>query len=154
MALIKWKSGYDLDPLEWFTDFRSGLDRLFERSVGPWGAVKTGLLDGAWVPGVDVYEDADKIVVKMDVPGIPKGDIELSVQGDTLLIRGEKKREEEVNEENCHRLERSYGKFQRAVGLPAPVNSDKISASCRDGVLEVTLPKREEVKPRRIEISG
>jgi len=154
MAIIKWRPGGELDPMDWISDFRSGLDQLFERSLGPWRMVKAGLLDGDWVPGVDVLEDEDKVVVKVDVPGISKEEISLSVQGEVLTVQGEKKQEEEYSEADCHRVERVYGRFQRTISLPAPVDADKVSASCRDGVLEVTLPKKEEVKPRKIEISG
>jgi HSP20 family protein len=106
------------------------------------------------MPAVDVFEKADKFVVKAELPGIKEEDIHVSVVGDTLSIRGEKKTETEVKEEDYYRSERSYGSFYRSIPIPSNVNADKISASFEDGVLEVALPKSAKVKPRRLTVSA
>lgn len=152
MALIKWRPARDLDPLDLLTGFRSELDQLVEKTLSPFRGGRTGLFEGAWVPVVDVFEDDDRVVVRVDLPGIDKKDIDVSIQGDTLIVKGEKKQEEEVKEKDYHRLERAYGSFQRVIQLPAKVDAQEIKAACRDGVLEISLPKKEEVKARKIEI--
>ncbi len=107
-----------------------------------------------WGPAVDVQEAADKIVVKADLPGIDRKDVEVSVEGATLVIRGEKKEEARVEDRDYLRTERVHGSFARVLELPVEVDEAKVSAQYKDGVLEVTLPKREEVKStaRRVEI--
>jgi len=106
------------------------------------------------MPAVDVFEKADKFVVKAELPGIKEEDIHVSVVGDTLSIRGEKKTETEVKEEDYYRSERSYGSFYRSIPIPSSVNADKISASFEDGVLEVALPKSAKGKPRKLTVSA
>ena len=106
------------------------------------------------MPAVDVFEKADKFVVKAELPGIKEEDIHVSVVGDTLSIRGEKKTETEVKEEDYYRSECSYGSFYRSIRVPSNVNADKISASFEDGVLDVALPKSAKVKPRRLTVSA
>ena len=109
---------------------------------------------GTWVPSVDVSETADKIVVKAEIPGIDSKDIDISLSGDVLTIKGEKKSEREEKEENYHLVERSYGSFTRSLRLPVGVEADKIEASYKQGVLTVTCPKKEEVKAKPIEIKA
>ena len=106
------------------------------------------------MPAVDVFEKEDKFVVKAELPGIKEEDIHVSVVGDTLSIRGEKKTETEVKEEDYYRSERSYGSFCRSIPLPSNVDANKIEASFEDGVLEVALPKSTKVKPKRIAVSA
>ena len=101
---------------------------------------------------MDVTETAEAVVVKAEVPGMDAKEINISVTGDVLTIKGEKKSEREEKEENYHLVERSYGSFSRAMTLPAAVNLDKIEARYDKGVLTVTCPKKEEVKPKSIEI--
>jgi HSP20 family protein len=103
---------------------------------------------------VDVSETADKIVVKAEVPGLDSKDIDISLSGDILTIKGEKKSEREEKEENYHLVERSYGSFARSIRLPVGVEADKIEASYKQGVLTVTCPKKEEVKAKPIEIKA
>jgi HSP20 family protein len=110
------------------------------------------MVQGAWVPPVDIFETGESIVIKAELPGISKEDITLEVKDNTLLIKGEKKFEKEVKEENYHRVERSYGAFQRSFSLPSTVQQDKVKAKVRDGILEVTLPKAEEAKPKQIKV--
>lgn len=130
------------------------LDRIFDFEGSRWPApFRTfGLLEGAWTPAVDVHEDKEAVRVKAELPGLKKSDMELTVQGDTLLIRGERKHESEEKKENYHRVERVYGQFHRAIPLPAPVKADAIRATYKDGVLEVVLPKKEEAKARQIQV--
>lgn len=107
-----------------------------------------------WAPAIEVFEKEDKFVVKAELPGMKEEDINVCVEGETLTITGEKCAESEVEEENYYLSERSYGKFSRAIGLPAGVDAKKIEASYEDGILEVTLPKTAEVKPKKITIAA
>jgi HSP20 family protein len=101
---------------------------------------------------VDISENKDSIHVDVEIPGMKKEDIKISLENNVLMLKGEKKQEREINEENCHRLERRYGSFVRSFELPMPVQADKIKASYKNGVLHVELPKAEEVKPKEIPI--
>ncbi len=114
--------------------FRSRLPRLFE-GVEP-------------TPSVDIYEEGDNIILKSEMPGMSKEDVEVNLTDDTITISGEKKKEEKVEKKDYYRLERSFGSFKRSFALPAEVQSDKAKASFRDGVLQVTIPKSEEAKKK------
>jgi HSP20 family protein len=107
---------------------------------------------GAWTPSVDIYETDDKVVLKADLPGIEQKDIDLRIEDDMLVLRGERKFEKEEDKEDFHRIERTYGAFQRTFRLPGTVDQSKIEAKHKDGVLEVTLHKREDTKPRQIRV--
>ena len=100
------------------------------------------------MPAVDVYDETDAVVVKADLPGMAKDDIDVSLSGSTLTIKGEKKKEEEVKDEDYYRWERSYGAFARTIDLPAEVKTDEVTATFKEGVLEVRLPKTEEAKKK------
>jgi HSP20 family protein len=154
MALIRWRPRDEWDPFSWLSDFREEMDRLFARSLVPRGASESALLRERWSPSVDVSEDKKEVVVKADLPGMKKDEIDISVRGDLLTLKGEKKEETEVKEKNYHRIERSYGSFYREVLLPCSVDQGKIKASYKDGVLEVKLPKKEEEKGKKIQIEG
>jgi HSP20 family protein len=106
------------------------------------------------MPAIDVFEKDDKFVVKAELPGMKEEDIDVSVVGDTLTIKGEKKTETEVKEEDYYRCERSYGSFVRSIPLPSTVNADKIEANYEGGVLEVSLPKVAKVKPKKVKVSA
>jgi len=106
----------------------------------------------SWDPAVDVAEDESGYVVKVELPGVNRSDVKIVVQDRQLTIRGEKKQEKEARETNYHRVERSYGSFQRTFTLPSGVKSDKIEAAYSDGVLTVTLPKAEEARSKEIEV--
>jgi HSP20 family protein len=118
------------------------LDRLFESPL-------TG-----WAPALDVHEDKDSFVVRTELPGLKREDIDVSLHEGALVISGERKVEKVEEGVEVHRQERYYGKFQRALTLPTPVAADKIKAQYNDGILTVTLPKVEEAKPKRIDISA
>jgi len=107
---------------------------------------------GAWAPPCDIYEDGDNIIVKAELPGIDRNDIDVQVENNVLTLRGERKREKEVRSENLCRTERSYGTFSRSFTLPVSVDTGRIKAEYKDGVLHVTLPKVEEAKPRKIQV--
>ena len=104
------------------------------------------------MPSIDVYEEKDTVMVKAELPGMKKEDIQVNLTGDMLTIKGEKKQEEEVKEDNYYRRERSYGSFLRSVELPCDVKGGEIKASFKDGILEIRLPKTEEAKRKEIAV--
>ena len=109
---------------------------------------------GEWLPPVDIYENADQeIVLKAELPGIAREDIDLRVENNTLTLRGERKREAEIKQDQYHRVERSFGSFTRSFSLPSRVDTDKVRAEFKDGVLSITLPVKAEAKPRQIEVA-
>lgn len=147
MDLIQWR------PFREVSRLRREMDRLWDEYFGP-SRRAFQPLEEAWMPVVDVSETTDKITVKAEVPGMDAKDIDISIVGDTLTIKGEKKSEREEKEENYHLVERSYGSFSRAMKLPAAVEADKVEATYKNGVLTVICPKKEEVKPKAIAIKG
>jgi HSP20 family protein len=109
---------------------------------------------GAWMPPVDIFSTGDhELVIKAEIPGMNKDDIEITVENFTLTIRGEKKTEQTVRDEQFHRVERSYGVFTRSFALPHTVDSNNVQAEYKDGVLTVRLPIREEAKPKQIKVN-
>ncbi len=133
------------------TDLRDEIDRLFESPLSE--LARTSQLFSGWTPPIDVYEDKDNLYVKMELPGMKKEDIELSLHDGSLSISGERKSENKYEGADMHRSERFFGRFQRTVGLPTPVASDKVKAQYKEGILSVTLPKTEEAKPKQIEVN-
>jgi HSP20 family protein len=150
MAVVRWKPITRWDPFDELMDIQRGLNRIFSRGVDQ--DMERG--ERAWAPVVDVYEDEDSVVVKAELPGVSEKDIEISVDDSTLMIRGERKTEEEFKEENYHRIERAYGSFQRVLSLPTSVDTEKVEAMYENGVLQITCPKHEGVKPRKIEVKA
>jgi HSP20 family protein len=147
MALIRW------DPFREMTSLQERMNRLFSdvaRVRTPFSEEE--ITQGAWAPPVDIYETNDSIVLKAELPGIAKEDIVLEVKDNTLTLKGEKRIESEIKEENYHRVERSYGTFQRAFTLPGTVQQDRVKAKFKDGVLEIMLPKVEQAKPKQIKV--
>jgi HSP20 family protein len=138
--------GFELNRL------RREIDRLFEEPFG-FLAPSTGFFEG-WTPAVDIYEDKDKYTVKAELPGMKKEDIDVSLDGNTLTISGERKEEQEKKEEEGYRSERFFGRFQRSVTLPATVQANKIEAAYKDGVLTIVVPKSEEAKPKQIQVKS
>jgi HSP20 family protein len=124
----------------------------FFQSFEPSG--KEQLTAGNFVPPVDVYEDEQNLVLKLEVPGVDEGDINVSVENNTLTIQGERKFEKEEKEENFHRIERRYGSFLRTFKLPSTVDAEKVEASYEKGILKITLAKRAEAKPRQIKVGN
>ena len=127
------------------------VNRLFE---GNFARDRSGQADLAtWAPPVDIYETENELVVKADLPDLQEKDIDVRVAGNTLTIRGERKFEKDVNEDNYFRIERAYGSFTRSFTLPNTVSSENIRAEYRNGVLTLHMAKREESKPKQIKIS-
>ena len=141
------------EPFRELMSLREAMDRLFEESfVRP----RTGWMapvEGATL-AVDMYETDDSIVVKSAVPGIEPDDLDISITGDTLTIKGETQSEQEIKEENYIRRECRYGSFYRTVNIPVPVVTDKAEAEFKNGILTLTLPKAEEVKPKAIKVKA
>lgn len=109
---------------------------------------------GAWMPPVDIYSTAEhELVIKAEIPGMNKDDIDITVENFTLNIRGEKKTEQSVKDDQFHRVERSYGTFTRSFALPHTVDANKVEAEYKDGVLTIKLPQREEAKPKSIKVN-
>jgi HSP20 family protein len=149
MTLIKWRPTREWDPFAMVERLQDQINRAFNGSLSDW----TGLPSwGGGFPSVDVYQDKDNVIVTAEVPGLEQKDVDLSITGSTLALKGEKKQESEVKEENYHRIERSYGSFQRVIDLPCEVDADKVKAKLENGVLTITLPKSEAVKPKQISI--
>jgi HSP20 family protein len=134
-----------------WTSLHEELDRLFDFPFG--NLAPAAQLANGWSPALDVYEDKDNVTVKVELPGLKKEDIHISLHENTLSISGERKTESKKQEGEVYRSERYFGQFQRAVTLPAPVAADKVKASYEDGILVVTLPKTEEAKPKEISIN-
>jgi HSP20 family protein len=145
-----------------FVPFRSGLtdvavlqnrlNSIFSDFARPMEEATETLAAGNFVPSCDVYEDAQKLVLKLEVPGIAQNDLDIRVEGRTLIVKGERKFEKEEKEENFHRIERRYGSFVRSFTLPSSVNTEEISATSQDGVLSISLAKKPEAKPKQIAV--
>lgn len=130
--------------------FRREFDRMLDNFWS--GGLEDFWPTGQWMPRLDVAETADALVVTLDVPGADPKKIDISVTGNVLTVRGQREEEKETKEKSFHRVERAYGAFSRVVTLPSEVDVNKITATAKDGVLTITLPKHEEAKPRQIKI--
>ena len=141
---------YENNPLEMLMRFQDDLNRsLNPRSAQP----REHVSQRVWSPSVDVFEDSDHIIIKADLPGIKQEDIDIEMTGDTLTIKGERRFEDEQRRENYVRVERSYGSFQRSFTIGIPVESDKVAATYRNGILELTIPKAEATKPKKVQVA-
>jgi HSP20 family protein len=143
--LTPWKPFNELERM------RGEMDRLWDSFFETGAAKRTGGKE-TWLPSLDVSETKSDLIVKTELPGINPKEIDISLSEGMLTIKGEKKQEKEEKESDYHLVERSYGSFTRMVRLPKEVKSDKISASFKDGVLKITLPKSEETKKKEIKI--
>ncbi|MEZ4727199.1 MAG: Hsp20/alpha crystallin family protein [Caldilineaceae bacterium] len=146
-TLVRW------DPFREMLDLRRQMDRVFDerfRSMSPWeedGGSQATL-------ALDVSEQEDSYTIKASIPGVNPDDIDITMNNDILTISGESKSEEESEQGQWHLRERRFGRFSRSIRLPTIINSDKIEATCDNGVLTLQLPKAEETKPRRISVQG
>ena len=142
------------DPFRELTEMQDRMGRLMGEFYGRRGADADDLMRrGAWVPPVDIYDSGNQeLVIKAELPDMKREDIQLTVENNTLTISGEKKMDESIKDEQCHRVERTYGQFSRSFSLPPTVDAGKVSADYRGGVLTVRLPMREEAKPRQIQV--
>jgi HSP20 family protein len=139
-----------LEPFRGLSTLQDQFNRLFNESFrthGEESALTT------WAPAVDIYETPNELVVKADLPDVNEKDIDVRVENNLLTIRGERKFEKSVSEDNFLRVERAYGSFSRSFSLPNTLNADAIAAEYKNGVLTVTLPKREETKPRQVKVT-
>src|SRR4026207_1945561 len=141
------------DPFRDLRTLQEEVNRLFStnltRAFGD-----EGIGRGAWAPSVDIYENKDQIVLEAELPGMKQEDFDLSIENNVITLRGERKFEKTDETDNYHRVERSYGSFTRSFTLPQTVSPEGATAEYNNGVLRVTLPKREETKARRIEVKG
>jgi len=154
MTLIRYQAP-ELAP--WFaadrwSNLRDELNSFFELPV--WSSfARSGQLFTGWSPALDLYQSNDNVIAVAELPGMRKEDIEISLHDGTLTISGERKRERSSNGEKAERTERYVGTFRRSIALPTRVDASKVGATYRDGILIVTLPKAEEVKPKQIQVS-
>jgi HSP20 family protein len=134
-----------------FMQLQDRINRVFNETYGP---REEGLMNsGNWIPPVDIYQSGDKeLVIKAELPDMKREDIEITVDNDVLTIKGEKKVSTEVKEDQVHRVERQYGVFVRSFALPPSVDSTKVAAEYKNGLLTLRLPLREEAKPRQVQI--
>src|ERR1041385_4333704 len=146
MAIVRWT-----DPFREFAQLQDRINRVF---TDTYGRADEGLMSsGNWAPPVDIYQNGDhEVVLKAELPDMTREDIDITVDNGTLTIRGEKKLSNEVKEEQFHRIERRYGVFSRSFSLPQTVDTGKVGADYKNGVLTVRLPLREEAKPRQIKV--
>jgi HSP20 family protein len=154
MAVERWRPYGSVldrwDPVRNLGDIQGEVNRLFDSFFGRPATVATG--ERMWAPLSDMYETKDDLFVTFELPGVREKDVNVSITGDVLTVKGERKLDRDLNDEGYYRLERVYGKFERALPLPMPVQADKVKATYRDGVLEIRLPKVEAVKPKEIKI--
>ena len=131
---------------------RSPFNRFFDDMFYPANGVSKESSDWNWNPVVDIFEEKDSVVIKAELPGVDKKDIDIDVKDRVLTLKGERSADNEVKEDNYYRRERTYGKFERAFTLPANVNTELIKADYKDGVLRIDIPKPEEAKPKQITV--
>ncbi len=148
MAIVRWEPFRDLVSIQ------DRMNRIFDDAFrgGSRQDEEEWALGGTWAPPVDIYEHDGTLVLKAELPGIDPKDVDVRVENNVLTLHGERKFDQEVKRENCHRVERSYGTFSRSFTLPNVVDTGNIKAEFKDGVLRVTMPKREEAKPKQIQI--
>ena len=150
------------DPFREMDRLQNEVNRLFEgytsapgdRRDGPAIAGQSGVPGRVWSPSVDVAENQNEIILRAELPGLKQEDIDIELTGDTLTIRGERKFESEERKDSFVRVERSYGRFQRSFTLGVPVEAERVSATYRDGILEVHLPKSEATRPRKVQVTS
>lgn len=146
MTITRW------DPFREMTTLQNRVNRLFSEVYGRTDE-DSMLTSGAWMPPVDVYETPQhELVIKAELPDMRREDIQLTVENNTLTLRGERRRDAEVREEQFHRAERAYGAFSRSFTLPPTVDSNRVTADYKHGVLTIRLPLREEAKPKQIQV--
>jgi HSP20 family protein len=146
MTITRW------NPINDLMNLQREMNRVFS-GITPKQSRDEDYESAVWSPMVDIVEDADKYTLSFDIPGVSREDIKMNFAENTLRISGERKSVDESKDATCHRVERIFGKFYRSFNFPSAVNAEKISAAYKEGVLQVTVPKAEEVKPKQIQIS-
>lgn len=146
------------DPFREMDRLQNEVNRLFEGYLAPDGRVVPGapMQSGGrlWSPSVDIAESENEIVLRAELPGMKQEDIDIELSSDTLTLRGERRFEDEERKQNFVRVERSYGRFQRSFTLGVPIQQDKVQATYRDGILDIHLPKSEDLKPRKVQVTA
>lgn len=154
MTLVRWSPFTEslgrLDPHRSFADLRSDMNRLFGSVLGP--AASGPATAASWAPAVDMYATTDNLVVSVELPGVPDKEVNVSVVGEVLSIRGQRPVPDDAGQSRQYWSERWFGEFERHIGIPFPVNAAQVKASFKDGVLTITLPKAEEIRPREIKV--
>ena len=145
MRIERW------DPFRDWLDLRDEFDRFLDWALSS-GISRRRREASIWVPAIDISETPDKVIVKADLPGVSENDIQISITGNLLSIRGERKQEVKEEKENFFRVERVYGSFERVIELPAEVEPDNAKATFKNGVLTIEIPKSEKVKPKEIKV--
>ena len=145
MALVRY------EPWSMLNQLRREMDRMFE---GGEGEENSAIATSDWIPAVDIKETKDAFVLHADVPGVDPKDIEVHMENGILTIKGERESEKKEEKEGYKRVERQYGSFYRRFSLPDTADADKIAAKCKNGVVEITIPKKEAVQPRKISVEG
>jgi HSP20 family protein len=153
MAITRWNPMRDLTSLSGdFAAMQREINRMFENYLQGGTTDDSTFGPTIWTPAVDILEKEDEYLVKVELPGVNKDDVKITLESNILTVKGEKHQEQEEKNQSYHRLERTHGSFQRSFTLPTTVRNDKIDATFKDGVLSVVLPKAEESKPRTIEV--
>jgi HSP20 family protein len=147
MTLTKW------DPFKDLLSLQDRMNRLFDESVRNVKPGDEALSSAIWSPAVDIYETDDEVVVKAELPEVDQKDIDIQIESNTITLRGERKFNKETKKENFHRIERAYGSFSRSFTLPGTIDQEKIRADYKDGILKISMPKREETKPKQIKVA-
>ncbi len=145
MAIIRW------DPFRDLITLREKMNRLFEDTFTSRGEERD-MVSSTWTPSVDIYETENALILTAEIPGIDENDIEIKIEDSTLTLKGERKFEKETKEENFHRIERAYGSFYRSFSLPHYIDQDKIEAEHENGILKITMPKKGELKQRKVKV--
>lgn len=147
MAIMRWEGFRDLLSLQ------ERMNRLFDESArGVGQGREEDWTTGAWAPAVDIFEQGGDLVLKAELPGVDSKDVDVRIENNVLTLKGERKVDSDVKRDNYHRVERAYGAFTRAFTLPTTVDTTKVKADFKDGVLRIVLPKREESKPKQVQI--
>jgi HSP20 family protein len=144
MAIVRYNPFRDLRTIQ--EQMNRLLDLAWNRETGE------ELKEGIWQPPVDIYEDATSVTIKAELPDVEQKDVEVKIEDNSLILRGERKLDQSVKKENYHRIERFYGSFQRTFALPLTIDQEKVKASCDKGVLTIILPKKEETRPKQIHV--
>jgi HSP20 family protein len=147
MTIAKW------EPLKDLLTLQDRMNRLFDDSVRGLRPGEEALGSAIWSPAVDIYETDNEVILKAELPEINQKDIDIQVENNTLVLRGERKFEKETKRENFHRIERAYGNFARSFTLPSTIDQEKIRADYKDGILKIVMPKKDEIKPKQIRVA-
>lgn len=150
MAIVRWKNGQAYDPWAGLKSLQDEINNLFDLEQFP---VATGLFDRSVSPAIDVAEGEHEFTVTCELPGLEQKDVDLSLAANVLTIKGEKKNNREEKKGSYYKKETWSGSFQRTLSLPSSVDADKINAQLKDGILTITLPKKEEAKPKQISVN-